>query len=263
MIKILAYSFMRRAFLTGGVVAIIMPLLGVFMVLRRLSMVGDSLAHSSLAGVTSGLAFGFNPILGALGSSLLSAFAIEGIRKRTRSYQEMSIAIITSLGLAIAGLLSSFVTNSSALSSYLFGSIVAISDGEMALILAIGVLVLASVIFLYRDLFYIAADEDGARISGVPVSRVIRVFTMLTALSVAIASRTVGALIVSSLMVIPVAAAIKVAKSYRQVSMYSVVFSLVATVIGLTISFYLDLRSGPCIVLVAIGILFLVNLRKN
>lgn len=266
MANIFEYSFMIRAFLVGGVLAIIIPLVGVYVVLRRMSMMGDALAHSSLAGVTAGLAFGFNPVLGAVVSTIFAGLFIESIRSRLPAYKEMSIGIITSLGVGLAGVLSGFVTNSTGFSSFLFGSIVAISDQELYFVLAVGALVLASVVFFYRELFLLSLDERGAQLLGVRSMIIGLIFTFLIALTVAVAARTVGTLIVASLMVVPVASAMALARSYFQTCIYSVVFGILASLIGLLLSFYLDLRPGATIVLVSIGLMilatFISRLRK-
>lgn len=131
MLEIFEFAFMRRAFLVGIMVGIITPLIGVIVVLRRLSMIGDALSHASLAGVAAGLVSGLNPIVGAVGASVVSAFAIEGVRKAFPRYAEMAIAVILSAGVGIAGILSGFVKNAANFNSFLFGSIVAISDFEL------------------------------------------------------------------------------------------------------------------------------------
>lgn len=252
MLEIFQNSFMQRAFIAGILIAIITPCIGVIVVLKRLSMIGDSLSHSSLAGVAAGLVAGVNPIIGATLFSILAAFSIEKIRKAFPKYSEIAIAIIMSTGIGLAGILSSFVKNSANFNSFLFGSIVAISDFEMILVIALSLIVLLTVVFLYKELFYITFDEESARLAGIPVKTINFIFTLLTAITVSVSARTVGTLVISSLMVIPVASAMQVAKSYRQTVIYSVVFSIVSMVLGLFISYYADLRPGGTIVLVGV-----------
>lgn len=247
---------MKRAFLVGILLAIIIPCIGIIVVLKRLSMIGDALSHTSLAGVAGGLILGINPILGAIVITIIASFGIEAIRKKIPKYSEMSIAIIMSAGIGLAGVLSSFMTNSANFNSFLFGSIVAISDFEMMLVIAISGLVIISFILLYKELFYIALDERLARLSGVPVKKVNFIFTILTAITVSIAARTVGALIVSSIMVVPIACSMQFAKSYKQTLILSILFAITFTISGLFTSYYLNLRPGATIVL--IGVLFLM-----
>lgn len=255
---IFEYDFMRRAFVTGILLAIIVPCIGVVIVLKRLSMIGDALSHTSLAGVALGLIFSFNPILGAICACMLASFGIEGIRKRFPKYSEMSIAIIMSAGVGLAGVLSGFVQSAQSFDSFLFGSIVAISDFEMGLVVTVGIVVILCFIVLYKELFFIAFDEQGAKLAGVPVGLVNFIFTLLTAATVSVAARTVGSLIVSSLMVVPVACAMQFAKSYRQTVLLSSVFGLVFTVSGLFLSYYAGLKPGGTIVLTGVAVLLVI-----
>ena len=196
--------------------------------------------------------FGINPVAGAGGICVVAALAIEAIRRRLPRYSENAIAIVMSAGIGLAGVLSGFVKNSANFNSFLFGSIVSISEGELALVVVISVLVLAAVLFFYRELFYIGFDENAARISGVPVKTINFIFTLLTALTVSIASRTVGTLIVSSMLVIPIACGMQVGRSYKAVMIIGVITALVTTVIGLTLSYYVGLKPGGTIVLLEV-----------
>ena len=259
---ILQYGFMQRAFIVGILLAVIIPCIGVIVVFKRLSLIGDALSHTSLAGVAIGLIFGINPIVGAMAACLIAAFGIEAIRKKIPRYSELSIAIVLSVGVGLAGVLSGFVKNAATFNSFLFGSIVAISDFETALVAGISILVFLAFIILYKELFYIAFDEQAAELSGVPVKLVNTIFTILTAVTVSVASRTVGALIVSSLMVVPVATAMVMARSYKQTVIWSVICAVAATIIGLFISYYVQLKPGGTIVLTAVVLFLLALLIK-
>lgn len=261
--EMFAYSFMQRAFMTGFLLALIIPCIGMVIVLKRLSMIGDALSHTSLAGVACGLIMGINPVLGATLFCVGAAFGIEAIRKKLPRYAEMSIAIIMSLGVGVAGVLSGFVKSSASFNSFLFGSIVAISDGEMWSVAIIAIVILLSFLLFYRELFYISLDERSARLAGVPVGPVNFLFTILTAVTVSIASRTVGALIVSSMMVVPVAAAMQVGRSYKQTLIWSIVFAEFFTLSGLSISFHFGLKPGGTIVLIGVATLTVIFLSKS
>lgn len=250
------YDFMRKAFIVGILLAIIIPCIGLIVVLRRLSMTGDALSHMSLAGVAVGLIIGINPVLGASIACIIAAFGIEFIRKRFKKYSELAIAIIMSAGVGLAGVLSGFVGNSANFNSFLFGSIVAITNFELAMVVIISAVVISVFLLLYKELMYMAFDETSAKMAGVPVKRINIIFTILTALTVSIASRTVGALIISSLMVIPTACGMQYGKSYKQTLIYSIIFALAFTVIGLTVSYYQGLKPGGTIVLT--GVIFLI-----
>ena len=149
--SILQYGFMQRAFLVGFLLAVITRCIGITIVLKRMSMIGDALSHSSLAGVVLGLILGVNPVAGAVVMCIVAALGIEAIRKSYPRYSEVAISIVMSAGIGLAGVLSGFVENGASLNSFLFGSIVSISEGELALVVVISVLVLAAVLFFYRE----------------------------------------------------------------------------------------------------------------
>lgn len=258
MLEIFQYDFMVKAFVIGILIAVITPCIGVIVVLKRLSMIGDSLSHTSLAGVAAGLAFGINPVLAAVIFSIFSAFGIEQIRKYFPKYAEIAIAVIMSTGIGLAGIFSGFVKNSATFNSFLFGSIVAISDFELATVVVLSIAVLLSVVLLYKELFYLTFDEEAARLAGVPVKAINFIFTLLTAVTISISARTVGTLVISSLMVLPVAAAMQLAKSYKQTVIYSIAFAVFFTVTGLFISYYASFKPGGTIVIVGVASLICV-----
>lgn len=260
----LQHAFMQRAFIVGILLAVIIPLIGVIVVLKRLSMIGDALSHTSLAGVALGLILGINPVVGAVVTCTAAAFSIEFIRKRIPRYAEISISIIMSVGIGLASVLSGFVKSATDFNSFLFGSIVAITDGELYLVIGISVLVTAAFILFYKEFMYLSFDEKSARLAGIPVRRMNFLITVLTAVTVSVASRSVGALVVSSLMVIPVACAMQVAKSYRQTVVYAVLFAVFFTIAGLTLSYYFSLKPGGTIVLTGVAVLIpLMLFKKN
>ena len=252
------YAFMQRAFIVGVLLALIIPLIGVTVVLRRLSMLGDALSHTSLAGVAAGLLLNVNPVF-----CVGAAFGIEGIRRRFPRYAELSISVMLSAGVGLAGVLSGFTKNAANFNSFLFGSIVAISDAELYSVAAVSLLVLLASVLLYKELFSIALDERAARLSGVPVNVVSTIFTMLTAVTVAIAARTVGALIVSSMMVLPVACAMQLARSYRSTVWASIGFAELFTISGLVIAYYGGLKPGGTIVLMGVVCLIGILIVKS
>jgi zinc transport system permease protein len=257
------YTFMQRAFFVGILLAIIIPCIGIIVVLRRLSMIGDALSHVSLAGVTAGLIMGINPIVGSVVACVFAALSVEAIRKKIPQYGEVTIAIIMSAGVGLAGILSDFVKGSANFNSFLFGSIVAISPFEMWLVAAIACGVLLTFILLYKELFFIAFDERGARLAGVPVNSINVIFTIMTAVTISVAARTVGTLVVSSMMVIPVACAIQLGKSFKQALLLAISFDVLFTVIGLTLAYYAGLKPGGTIVLTGVFFLIMILFGKK
>lgn len=263
MLEMFEYAFMQKAFLVGILLAIIIPLIGVIVVLKRLSMIGDALSHTSLAGVALGLLLGIDPIVGAVVVCVIAAFSIETIRKRLPRYAEISISIIMSVGIGLASVLTGFIEDGAAFNSFLFGSIVAITDTEVLMVIIVTIIVVVTFLLLYKELMFITFDEQGAILAGLPVKKINFVITLLTAITVSVAARSVGALIVSSLMVIPVACAMQLANSYKKTVIYSVLFAVAFTVVGLVLSYYFNLKPGGTIVLVGVVTLIPLMMVKK
>ncbi len=251
----LEYAFMQRGLLAGLLLGAVIPLVGMTVVQRRLSMIGDALSHASLAGVAAGLVGGASPVAGAIVACLVGSLCIEGVRRRLQEQSELAVAIIQAAGVGAAGVLSGFVPNASSLNSYMFGSILTMSDSEVATIVAVCAVAVTTCVVLRRGLFLMSFDERQARTAGVPVGTVSLAFMVVVALVVAVASRTVGSLIVSSMIVVPVACGLELARSWRQACLLSSLTGVAATVLGLVASYYLGLRPGGTIVLVAIALL--------
>ena len=253
----LEYAFMQRGLLAGLLLGAVIPLVGMTVVQRRLSLIGDALSHASLAGVAAGLVGGVSPVAGAIVACLVGALCIEGVRRRLKEQSELAVAIILAAGVGAAGVLSGFVPNASSLNSYMFGSILTMSDGEVITIVAVCAVAMAFSVALRRSLFLMSFDERQARTAGVAVSAVNLAFMVVVALVVAVASRTVGSLIVSSMKVVPVACGLELARSWRQACLLSSLAGVVASALGLVASYYLGLRPGGTIVLAAIALLLL------
>lgn len=256
--SMLNYAFMQRGLLVAVLLGIVIPLVGVTVVLRRLSMIGDALSHTSLAGVAAGLIGGISPVAGAVAACMAGALCIEGIRRRFRAYSELSVAIVMATSIGIAGVLSGFVPNSSSFNAFMFGSILTVTWDECLLIMAISTLALAFVLLLNRELYLMAFDERLARIQGVRVSIINTAFVLVVAAVVAVAAKTVGSLIVSSMMVVPVACALQVARSWKQTLIISAAIGLMCSLVGLVLSYYVGLKPGGTIVLSAVVILLVI-----
>lgn len=261
--EILTYGFMQRAFIAGIMVALICPTIGVFIVLRRLSMIGDTLSHVALAGVAAGILGGIYPVYSALVFSILAALGVEKLRKSYRDYEELSIAIVLSTGIGLATILISMGNGNATIFSYLFGSIALVSYQDVIVVVILSIFILLSILLLYRGLFYITFDEETANLAGISVKGFNLYFSILIAVTIAVAMRIVGILLVSSLMVVPVASALQMAKSFRGVWLYSLLFGLLSVLIGLIISFYGDLAPGGTIVLSAVVMLVASIIVKN
>ncbi len=251
---------MVRSFEAGIAIGIIAPLIGMFLVVRRYSLMADTLAHVSLAGVAVGLFLGINPVLSAIVLSVTAAFGIEGLRNSRRIFGESILALFLSGSLAVAVIILSLAKGFNAsLFSYLFGSISTVSPTDLYMTLALAVVVFFTVLLLYKELFFVSFDAELAEASGLPVKRLNLVIVVLAAVAVAISIRIVGVLLIGALMVIPVISAMQYSKGFRTTLFLAVAFSLISVIVGLFASYYYDLASGGAIVLVAL-LLFFISL---
>lgn len=250
---------MKKALIVGLSLSVMLPFIGIPLVLRRFSSLGDAISHSSLAGVCVGLIIGFNPVMGAIFAGVISILAIELIRKKIQQYAEVSIVIITSLGVGIAGILSGYIKNANSFNSFLFGSIVAIKNSEVLLVLSISLLIIIISIIYQKELLYIIYDEESAKIAGINVEFINFLFNVMTALAISISARAIGSLIVSSVLVIPVATSMQIAKSYKQTIIYSIIYSIFSVLSGIILSYYLGFKPGASIIIILV-LLFFVSL---
>ncbi|MFW6382076.1 MAG: metal ABC transporter permease [Bacillota bacterium] len=258
--EFLNYGFMRRALIAGNLVGIIAPLVGVFLNLRRLSLIGHALSHVALAGVAIGLFAGFFPIYSAIVVSILAALAIEKLRRDYEDYAELSLAIILAAGLGVATILINLSQRSAGIQSYLFGSISLVGSKDIYIIFSLALLIIAIIIKFYYGFFFLAFNEDEARLAGVPVKFLNIIFMVVTALTVALSIQIVGTLLIASLITIPVATGMLLGKSFKMTIWYSILFSLISVNSGIILSFYYDLASGGTIILFSVFLLLIVIL---
>ncbi|MED3719538.1 metal ABC transporter permease [Geobacillus stearothermophilus] len=261
------YEFLRNAFWSGVLTGFAAPLLGVFIVVRRLSLIADALSHVTLAGIAAGLllgksvpaAAGWNPLYIGMGFSVIGSLFIEKLRAVYRHYEELAIPIILSAGIGLSVILISaangFTTD---LFSYLFGSVSAVSRSDVGTALGVTIVAVAVIFAFYKELFLLSFDEEYARVSGVRAKLIHFLFIVLVALVIAASMRIVGVLLVSSLMTLPVAASIRIAKSFKQAIAYSVFFGELSVIVGLLAAYELDWAPGGTIVMMAVAILLLV-----
>ncbi|MFD2672742.1 metal ABC transporter permease [Marinicrinis sediminis] len=256
--ELLLEPFFQRAMLGGLMIGLMAPLIGVFVVLRRLSMIGDTLSHVSIAGVALGFLINWYPLALGIVFALGAAFIIEKLRKTYRTYAELSIAIIMSGGVALASILftlgKGFNMN---VQSYFFGSIFTMDQTDLTIIFIVTLLVLAVMMFLLKELFLLTFDEDTAAVKGLPVRWLNMMITVLTALVVSSAMKVVGVLMVSALLTIPAASGLLLGKSFRHTIIWSVLVSELAVFGGLMGAGVYNLAPGGSIVLLLIGILIL------
>lgn len=238
--------------MVGLMLSIMIPMIGVVMVNRKTSMIGDALSHTALTGVGLGLILGFDPLKGMIIVSIIAAFLIEFIRDRFPQYGDMATAIILSIGLGLASILSDFAPGGTSFESYLFGSISSVTTTDVYQVGLVFLVLSFASIKEYGGLLAIAIDPNTARLSGVKVDFINKVFTLLSAITIAMAVKLVGALMVTSMIVLPVATALIVAKSYKRTYLITVVLGIIYMMLGITASYYYDIKPGGAIVLSAI-----------
>ena len=259
-LSIFQFEFMRRTLLAGLLLAISLPLIGIVMINRKTSMVSDALSHVSLTGVGLGLIMGFDPVIGAIFSCIVAGFFIEIIREKMPQFGDMSVAVIMSAGLGLAVLLADFAPGGNTFESYLFGSVSAVTVIDLIAIIIVSVLVVGISIICYSALMDLAIDLTLARLAGVQVRLINSIFTLLSAIAIALACKVVGALLVVSLIALPVACALIVSRSYLQTCIIAVILGVIFTMAGLIFSYFEDVRPGGSIVVAScLGIvLFLI-----
>ena len=253
MLEFLQYTFMQRAFIGGILIAMLCAVIGVFLVLRRMALIGDGLAHISFGGIAAGVFFNVYPLLSALVFSILAALGIQKL-KQMKVYSDSAIAIFFSFGLALGVVLVSLSHGFNMdLMSYLFGSILAVSENDILLILSVGLATLAALVLFYKELFYITFDEESARASGVPVESLNTMLLVLAAVAVVLSMQVVGILLVSSFIVIPASIALPLCRSFRQSILASVLIAVLSVIAGLLLAYYFNLAAGGAIVLVLVA----------
>jgi zinc transport system permease protein len=260
MLEILEYSFMQRALAAGLIIAIIAPMIGIFLVTRRYALMADTLSHVSFAGIALGVMAGINPVISALVVTIVGAICIELLRQNRAGNGEALLSLFLSGSLSIAIILLSFAkAGSTNISNYLFGSITTVSSTDVGLISGLGLLVIVIVSVFYRRLFLLSLDEELAEASGIRGRTINMILIILTAMTVALCMRIVGILLVGALMVIPVLAAMQFTRSFLQTLFLSMGIAVASALIGLVASYYLSLPSGGTIVLATL-VFFLIGM---
>ncbi|MGF9696353.1 metal ABC transporter permease [Paenibacillus sp. MABNR03] len=250
------YEFMQRAFWAGGLIGIIAPILGVYLMLRRQVLMSDTLSHVSLAGVALGSVLNLDPVICGFAIAVIGALLVEQLRRNYLTYSEVPVAIIMTSGLALAVVLMSLKSSlSKTFSSYLFGSIVAVSDTQLWMMAAVCVTGLIFFIVLRRPLYNLTFDEETASIGGIQVKGLSFAFAVLTGLTVASAMPIVGVLLVSALIVLPAALALRVSRSFAAAIVIAVLTGLIGIFGGLTTSYHLNTPPGGTIALILLAFL--------
>jgi len=261
--EFLQYDFMQRAFIAGIVISIIAPFIGNFLVVRRYSLMADTLAHVSLAGVAIGLLLQVNILLAAVVTTAIAAIGMEALRHGKKIFGESVLAIFLTGSLALGAVLLSLSGGQNInLFSFLFGSISTVQVVDLYYIIGIGIIVMLFLIIFYKEFFAISLNEETAKASGIRVQMLNFILVVLAAITVAIAMRIVGILLIGALVVIPVVSAIQFEQGFHRTIYISIFISLLSVISGLIASFYLGLPSGGVIVLVSLFV-FIMSLLVN
>jgi ABC-type Mn2+/Zn2+ transport systems, permease components len=257
------YAFMQNAFFVSVCISILCPSIGIFLVLRRYSMIGDALSHASLAGITIGLLCGQSPVLGAFLFTSICGALIEFLRTYFNKHTDLILTIILSLSVGTAiTIISSGKLRANA-DSFMFGSILTVTRTDMVMVLALSALSVLTLILLYHKLIYISYDEEAAKIAGVRVRLINYVFSILVAAAISVSIRIVGVLVLSSMIALPVATALQLETSFRKTLIFSILFSVTDIMIGLFMSYYLNVAPGGFTALVSVAVLLIVLIGKK
>lgn len=256
-------SFMQNAFMAGFIVSILCPFIGLFIVLRRYSMIGDTLSHSSFAGVAIGLVAGTNPIITSFIFTSICAVVIEYLRSYYKKYSELVMSIVLTLSLGLAIILISSGKASAKVDSFLFGSILTVTRQDIYLIAIVGFICIVCLVLLYNKLVYITFDEAGAKTAGINVKLINYIFTLLVAATISISIRVMGILVVSSIMVVPVATAMQLKKGFNKTLIFALLFGVLDVMLGLIFSYYINSAPGGTIALTSVIFLIITLLIKN
>jgi len=261
--EVFGYAFMQKGIIVGAAIAIICSLMGIFLVLRRYSLFGDALSHMAFGGISLGLFSGIYPLWTAYTVSILGALGMTKLRKSTKISGDAAIAVLLVSGFGIGVLLISATGGFSVdLFSFLFGSILLISDEDTILILTISAGVVASLALLRKKLLHFAFDEEQARVSGLNVDRLNYVFVIIAGITVITSMRLVGILLISALIVLPNITSMLLGKSFKQTVIISILISIFSVVFGIVLSYYLDLAPSGTIVMISVAILVVTLCAK-
>jgi len=247
----LHYEFVQRAFLAGIFIGLVCSLLGVLLVLRRLSLIGDGLAHVTFGSVAVGLLLNQQPVFTAIPIVMLSALGIMKLVEKAKLYGDAAIGIVSSAGIAGGVLIVSIAGGFNIdLFSFLFGNILAISRAEVITSLFLSVTVLAMITIFYHENFSVTFDEEFAKVSGINTGKINSLLVMLTGITVVLTMKVVGIMLTSSLLILPAVTALQIAKSFRMTMIIAAVSSISSVISGILVSLILNLPSGASIVMV-------------
>ena len=252
--KMFSYSFMVRALFIGGLIALCAAVLGVILVLKRYSNIGDGLSHVSFGAMAIGLAFNQAPLYFSIPIVIIAAYFILRVSENSKIKGDAAIGLISSSAMAIGVVVNTFAGGSNIdLSSYMFGSILAISKEDSVICIVLGILILVTFLYLYHYMFAITFDENFAKATGIRIEIYKTILAILTALTIVIGMGIMGTLLISSLIVFPAVTSMRLFKGYKTVLISSIVVAMISYMIGMITSYMMEVPSGTSIVLCNLG----------
>lgn len=260
MLEMFSYDFMIRAMIVGVLVSLCAALLGVILVLKRYSMIGDGLSHVGFGALAIAAAANVAPLYVAIPVVLISAFCLLRISENSKINGDAAIAVISSTALAIGVIIASVSGLNTDLNSYLFGSILATSNADAVMCIILAVVVIALFVVFYNKIFAVTFDETFSKATGVHPSLYNLIIAVLTALTIVIGMRIMGTLLISALIIFPALTSMRLCKSFKSVIIVSGILSVICFFVGISISYYGDLPTGPSVVIVNCGTLILFTL---
>lgn len=259
-IDLLSYRFFQNALIGGVIAAAACAAVGLFLILKKEAMIGDGITHTAFGGIALGLLLGINPLLTALGVSVLAVLAISYMRRKNVAPSDSAIAVMLALGFSFGLILISVAGGFNVeILSYLFGSILAIDEVDLLFVSLLGVIVLLFLSFFRRELLSIVFDEEDSRVLGIPTNTLSLAFDLLVATTIVLSIKVVGTVLVVALLVLPGLSALQLSLSFRKTMLAAVGFSILSTVIGILFSATFDVATSGLIVFVAV-LLFLLTL---
>lgn len=259
LLNLFQYQFFVRALIGGALAAVVSAWVGLFLILRKESMLVDGVAHTAFGGVALGLLLGIDPMIGALAISIVAVFGITYMRRKGLAQSDSAIAVMMamgfSLGIIIIYMAEGFNTD---LFNYLFGSILAIDQSDVLVLVALALIIIGFMVFFYKEMLAVTFDEDGARLQGIPVNGLTMAFNLLVALTIALSIKVIGIILVVALMVLPGLTALQLKRSFKTTLLASTIFGTLASVLGIMLSALFDLPAGGIIVFTAAGIFVFV-----
>ena len=251
-----SYDFMQRALVAAIIVGIIAPLIGTYLVQRRLALLGDGMGHVALTGVGVSFLLGSAPVATAMVVAAIGAVVFEVIRSRSRTAGDLALALIFYGGIAGGVLFASLAggKGAAALNQYLFGSLSTVTADDLKGLVVLALIVVVVLVVFGREMFAMSLDPEVAEVQGIRTTGMSMMLTVLAAVAVVVGMRTVGLLLVSAIMIVPVAAAQQLTRSFRTTMALAVALGVVASAVGLTSSFALDVPPGPTIVFASLAL---------